>query len=74
MEKHSYKWIQKSGASKPGHKGALHRALGISRGRKIPVRLLQRAAKAGGHLGHMARFALNVRRLRHRRTHHRYTR
>lgn len=49
-------------------KGALHRALGIPLGHKIPLRALRRAARSRhSHLRHMAQFALNVRGLRHRR-------
>ena len=59
-----YKWIQKSGVKK--HKGALHRALGYGREEVIPTPVLRRAIHQGGHLGHMAQFALNVRGLRGR--------
>jgi hypothetical protein len=66
-------WIQKSGIRKPGHRGRLHRALGIPMGEKIPYPTLLHAAKASGHLGHMAREALTLHRLaakRKRRHHH----
>lgn len=43
------------------HPGALHRMLGVPKGRKIPLHKLQWAARQGGKLGHRARFALNVR-------------
>ena len=66
------KWIQKSGVKK--HKGALHRALGYALGLKIPTHVLERTAHAGGHLGHMAQFALNVRGLGKRRARHAHTR
>lgn len=39
------------------HKGALHRELGISQGKKIPQKKLEAAAKKGGKLGERARFA-----------------
>jgi len=58
-----YKWIQPTGVKK--HKGALHRALGIPEGERIPTSTLKRAVHQGGHVGHMALFALNVRGLRH---------
>jgi hypothetical protein len=45
----------------PAKKGALHRMLRIPMGRKIPLHVLRRAAKAPGLLGRRARFALNVR-------------
>ena len=56
------KWIQKSGIDKPGHKGALHRALGVPEGQKIPASKLEEAAKSKGRLGRMARMAQNMRR------------
>lgn len=37
--------------------GALHQQLDIPKGRKIPVDILNRAAKAPGKLGQRARFA-----------------
>jgi len=63
MAKRKNKWIQKTGVKK--HKGALHRALGYAEGEKIPVSVLHKAVHKGGHLGHMAQFALNVRHFRH---------
>ncbi len=58
-----YKWIQKTGVKK--HKGALHRALGYAPGETIPVNVLRREVHKGGHVGHMALFALNARGFRH---------
>ena len=46
-------WI--AGAiSKPG---ALHKALGVPQGQKIPEKALNKAAKAGGTLGKQANLA-----------------
>ena len=59
-KRYGKRWIQ--GAVKAGHKGALHRALGVAQGSKIPLAKLQWAAKQPGKLGRQARFALNVRR------------
>jgi hypothetical protein len=47
------KWI--AGAIK--HPGALHKQLGIPKGKKIPEKVLDKAAKAGGKLGQRARLA-----------------
>lgn len=47
------KWI--AGAIK--HPGALHKELGIAKGKKIPSGTLAKAAKAGGTLGRRARLA-----------------
>lgn len=57
------KWIQASGVKK--HKGALHRALGYAAGEKIPTPVLRKNVHKGGHVGHMALFALNMRGLHH---------
>jgi hypothetical protein len=46
-------WI--AGAIK--HKGALHKELGVPKGKKIPAGKLAKAAKAGGKLGKRARLA-----------------
>lgn len=46
-------WI--AGATK--NKGALHRALGVPEGQKIPDAKVAKAAKAGGKLGKEARLA-----------------
>lgn len=53
------KWIQ--GAIK--HPGALHRALHVSMGKKIPAAKLARAAHAKGRLGRRARLAQTLRKL-----------
>lgn len=47
------KWIQ--GAI--GKPGALHKQLGIPKGKKIPAKTLNAAAKKGGILGKRARLA-----------------
>lgn len=47
------KWIQKA-ITKPG---ALHRALDVPKGKKIPAKKLEAAAKKGGKLGKRARLA-----------------
>jgi hypothetical protein len=55
------KWIQKSGVDKPGHKGRLHRALGVPEGEKIPREKIEKASHSDNpHLRHMAQFAKNV--------------
>jgi hypothetical protein len=38
------KWIQK--AINPKHKGALHKALGVPEGEKIPAKKMAKAAKS----------------------------
>ena len=48
------RWIQKLHVKK----GALHRALGIPQGQKIPYRLKLWASKQPGHMGKMGRLAL----------------
>jgi hypothetical protein len=48
-------------------KGALHRQLGIPVGEKIPVSLLHEVEHEPGKLGHRARLALTLRRLRKRK-------
>lgn len=58
------KWIQKTGIDRPGHKGRLHRALGIPEGTKIPATLLASAAKRKGRVGREARMALTLRHMR----------
>ena len=54
------KWI--AGATK--HKGALHRALGVPQGEKIPPAKIAKAAKAGGKLGNEARLAQTLGKLK----------
>jgi hypothetical protein len=46
-------WIE--GATK--NKGALHKALGVPAGKKIPSKTLAAAAKKGGKVGKEARLA-----------------
>lgn len=46
-------WIEKA----IKHKGALHRALGVPQGQKIPKGKIRAAAKKGGKLGRRARLA-----------------
>jgi hypothetical protein len=46
-------------------KNALHKQLGIDKGKLIPVSRLREAAKAKGKLGQRARFALNARKFNH---------
>lgn len=52
-------WI-KGAIKKPG---ALHRALGVPQGQKIPVKRVQAAAKKGGKLGQRARLAMTLRKM-----------
>jgi hypothetical protein len=47
------KWIKKA-IKKPG---ALHKELGIKEGKKIPEKILDKAAKKGGKLGQRSRLA-----------------
>lgn len=54
------KWI--AGATK--HKGALHRALGVPQGEKIPPAKIAKAAKVGGTLGKEARLAQTLGKLK----------
>ena len=54
------RWIQKA-IKRPG---ALHRALGIPEGQKIPLSKLQAAAKQKGKIGRMARLAMTLKRVR----------
>lgn len=49
------KWIQK--ALPKSSKGKLHKELGISEGKKIPEKTLNKAAKASGKEGQRARLA-----------------
>lgn len=46
-------WISKA----VGKKGALHKALGVPAGKKIPAKTLNAAAKKGGIMGKRARLA-----------------
>jgi hypothetical protein len=52
-------WI-KGAIKKPG---ALHRALGVPQGEKIPAGKVQAAAKKGGKLGQRARLAMTLRKM-----------
>lgn len=54
------KWIQATHMNK----GGLHRALGIPEGQKIPASKLVAAAKQGGHIGRMARFAQELKKFK----------
>jgi hypothetical protein len=55
------KWIQGTGVDKPGHKGRLHRALGVPEGQPIPAAKLAKALHSSNpHMQHMAQFAKNV--------------
>jgi len=54
------KWIQ-GAIKKPG---ALHRQLGVPKGKTIPVAKLRAAAKKGGKLGARARLAITLKKMR----------
>jgi len=58
--KSSKKWIQ--GAIK--HPGALHKELGVPKGKKIPASKLNAAAKKGGKVGQRARLAKTLKGMR----------
>jgi hypothetical protein len=47
------KWIQKA----IKHPGALHKALGVPKGEKIPEKKLSKAAASSGKIGKQARLA-----------------
>jgi hypothetical protein len=49
------------------HPGALHKQLGVPEGKKIPVKKLAKAAKAGGKLGQRARLAETLKKMPHHR-------
>ena len=51
------KWVQKA-VKKPG---ALHKELGVPADKKIPAKMLNKAAKAPGKLGQRARLAKTLR-------------
>ena len=57
------RWI-KGAIKKPG---ALRRALGVGKGKKIPKAKLRAAAKKPGKMGQRARVALTLSRLRKKR-------
>lgn len=46
--------------------GALHRALGVPQGQKIPAKKMSKAAKEGGRVGREARFAEELKGFRKR--------
>jgi hypothetical protein len=54
------KWI--SSAIK--HKGALRKSLGAKKGKPIPAKKLNAAAKKGGKIGQRARLAKTLKKLR----------
>lgn len=54
------KWIQKA-IKKPG---ALHKQLGIPEDKKIPAKVLDKAAKKGGKLGARARLAKTLKKMK----------
>ena len=53
------KWIQNTKLNK----GALHRALGVPEGKKIPWSKVVAAAKKKGKIGKMARLAMTFRKI-----------
>jgi len=55
----SKKWIQE--AIEPSHRGMLREALGVPEGKKIPLKKLNKAAKAPGKTGQRARLAKTLR-------------
>jgi hypothetical protein len=56
-------WIA-SAIKKPG---ALRKELGVKKGKKIPAKKLNAAAKKGGKLGQRARLAKTLKKLSHRK-------
>jgi hypothetical protein len=56
------KWIQK--ALGPSSKGKLHKALGVSPGKKIPKSKIKAAEKKPGKVGREARLADTLSKLR----------
>lgn len=55
-------WIQ--GAIK--HPGALHKELGVAKGKKIPAKKLAAAVKKGGKVGKRARLAETLKKMHHK--------
>lgn len=55
------KWIQK--ALPKSSKGVLHKQLGIAKDKKIPAKVLSKAAKAPGKLGQRARLAQTLKKI-----------
>ena len=64
-KKKPYKFIQSTGISKKGHKGALRRYLHIREGENIPLHLLKKTAHMRGVHGEQARLALTMRGFKH---------
>jgi hypothetical protein len=62
MAKERKLWISTSAKKmeEKGTKGALHEDLGIAKDKKIPRKILVKAAKSKGKTGQRARWALNV--------------
>lgn len=58
----STNWIQE--ALPPSSKGKLHKKLGVPKGKKIPAKKLDKAAKAKGVLGKEARLAKTLKGLK----------
>jgi hypothetical protein len=54
------KWIQKA-IKKPG---ALHKELDVPKGKKIPAKKLEKAAKKGGKEGKRARLAETLKKMK----------
>lgn len=48
------------------HPGALHKELGIAKGKKIPAKKLKAAAKKGGKLGRRAHLASTLKSLKNK--------
>jgi hypothetical protein len=57
-------WIQ-AALQKGKHKGALHKALHVPAGERIPKELLDKTALRKDHVGRMARMAQNLRKMHH---------
>ena len=62
-KKMAKKFIKKALSDK-NDRGRLHRALDVPEGKKIPKTKLNKAVKAKGKLGQMARFAKTLSKLR----------
>lgn len=63
MAKKKKKWIQEA-IKEPG---SLRKQLGTKKGKKIPKKQLQKAAKAKGKLGKRARLAVTLGKLRRKK-------
>jgi len=68
MARKTKKWIAKA-IKRPG---ALRKALGIKKGKTIPVKTLRKTAKKAGRIGRQARLAITLRKLRKRKKHGSY--